>query len=79
MAKTEDHVQTAVLESARKTRTACTLYLMNGFQMRAVIKNYDSRSILVECDGRQCLVYKHAVSTIEPLKPLPVWEPKKNA
>ena len=47
-----------------------TVFLMNGFQMRGVITGFDAFVILLQSDGRQQMIYKHAVSTITPMSPL---------
>lgn len=49
-----------------------TIYLMNGFQMKGKIIGFDDISIVVETDRKQQLVYKHAVSTVVPIVPVPV-------
>ena len=47
-----------------------TLFLMNGFQLRGTITGYDSFVVVLVTDGRQQMIYKHAISTLAPMKPL---------
>ena len=51
-----------------------TFYLVNGFQLRGYVKGFDTYTIVVENEGRQNLVYKNAVSTITPTKPVKLLE-----
>jgi len=42
------------------------MFLMNGFQMRGVITGFDAFVVILESEGRQQVIYKHAISTIAP-------------
>lgn len=66
------NLQDVFLNTLRKERIECTVYLMNGYQIKGVIKGYDSFVIMIESDGRQQVVYKHAVSTISPVRPVSI-------
>ena len=44
------------------------MFLMNGFQMRGTITGYDAFMVVLEGEGRQQVVYKHAISTIVPAR-----------
>lgn len=68
MQKTMD-LQEQFLDQARRERTGLTVFLMNGFQMRGVVTGYDDFTVVLECEGKQELVYKHAISTMIPVKP----------
>lgn len=60
-------VQDAVLNTLRKGKTACTVITTNGFQIKdAVIVSFDSFSIWFEVQGKQTLMFKHAISSISP-------------
>lgn len=59
-------VQDSFLEKLKEQQTPSTIFTINGFQVRGVIKDYDEVSILIENDGVEQLVYKHAISTIAP-------------
>ena len=69
MQNTENY-QDLFLNHARRERTPLTVFLMNGFQMRGVITGFDSFVILLFSDGKQQMIYKHAVSTITPSVPI---------
>ena len=68
MQKTMD-LQEQFLYQARRERTGLTVFLMNGFQMRGVVTGYDNFTVVLDCEGKQELVYKHAISTIIPVRP----------
>ena len=68
MQKTMD-LQEQFLDRARRERTGLTVFLMNGFQMRGVVTGYDDVTVVLDCEGKQELVYKHAISTMIPVKP----------
>ena len=63
---TKANLQDLFLLRARQERLAVTLFLMNGFQMRGIIVGYDTFVVVLDSDGRQQVVYKHAISTISP-------------
>ena len=62
-------LQEQFLDQARRERTGLTVFLMNGFQMRGVVTGYDDFTVVLDCEGKQELVYKHAISTMIPVKP----------
>ena len=66
------NLQDVFLNQARKDRITVTIYLTNGFQFRGVVKGFDNFTVILVCDGKQNLVYKHAVSTIIPSKPIAI-------
>ena len=61
------NLQDLFLLNARRTHTPLTVFLVNGFQMRGTITGYDSFIVMLESDGKQQMIYKHAISTIVPL------------
>lgn len=61
------NLQDLFLLSARRERTPLTVFLINGFQMRGTVTGYDSFIVILESDGKQQMIYKHAISTIVPL------------
>ena len=63
-------LQDAFLQRARAERVPVTLFLMNGFQLRGVLRAYDSFTVIIDSDGKRQLIYKHAISTIAPVRPL---------
>ncbi|HHY91123.1 MAG TPA: RNA chaperone Hfq [Clostridiales bacterium] len=68
--KTTVNLQDFFLNQVRKERLPITIYLINGFQLKGVVKGFDNYTIVLEGDGKQNLIYKHAISTITPLKPI---------
>lgn len=62
--------QDSFLSQARKGRVPVVVFLVNGFQMRGVLTGFDSFVILLQTDGKQQMIYKHAVSTIVPEHPI---------
>ena len=64
------NLQDAFLNQARKERIPITIFLTNGFQFKGTIRGFDNFIIILESDNKQNVVYKHAVSTIIPLKPV---------
>ena len=68
MAQPTYQYQDIILNSARKDNIPVTVYLTNGFQIRGNVCAFDNYVIIVEVDGKQQMIYKHAISTIVPLK-----------
>ena len=64
------NLQDAILKEVRRDRIPVTLFLMNGFQLRGIITGYDSFVVVLVTEGRQQMIYKHAISTLAPMKPL---------
>ncbi len=64
------NLQDAVLNYMRQHRVSVTVFMTNGFQMRGEIRGFDNFVVLVESDGKQQMIYKHAISTITPSKPI---------
>lgn len=52
---------------------------MNGFQMRGIVTGYDPFVVVLDSDGRQQVIYKHAVSTIVPIRPVELWETEEGS
>ena len=69
MQKTPNY-QDLFLSAARREKCVVTVFLMNGFQLKGYIRAFDSFVVLVESDGKQQMIFKHAISTILPPKPL---------
>lgn len=64
------HLQDAFLNRVRKDRIPVTVYLVNGVKLQGAIRAFDNFCLLLARDGRSQLVYKHAVSTVMPGKPV---------
>ena len=73
MQRSQD-LQDMFLNQARRERVAVTVFLMNGFQLRGVVRGFDSFVVFVDSDGKQQMIYKHAISTIAPARSLPMTE-----
>ena len=69
MSETQN-LQDAILTEVRRDRVPVTLFLMNGFQLRGIITGFDSFVVVLVSDGKQQMIYKHAISTLAPMKPL---------
>ena len=61
-------LQDVFLSRARRNESAVTVFLVNGFQIRGTITGFDPFTVVVSSDGKQNLIYKHAISTITPLR-----------
>ena len=68
------NLQDLFLLRIRQDRLPVTLFLMNGFQMRGYVTGFDAFSVVLSSDGKQMFVYKHAISTITPERPVPLTE-----
>ena len=65
--QTKANLQDLFLLQARRDRLPVTMFLMNGFQMRGVITGFDAFVVILDSDGKQQVIYKHAISTIAPV------------
>ncbi len=70
------NLQDVFLASVRRTETPVTVFLMNGFQMRGTITGFDSFTVVLTAEGKQNLIYKHAISTVSPARTVDLaeWE-----
>ena len=73
------NLQDLFLLRVRKDRVPVTLFLMNGFQMRGTITGYDPFVVVLDSDGRQQVIYKHAISTIAPIRPVELRESEEGS
>ena len=69
-----NNLQEIFLTQLRRERRPVTMFLMNGFQMRGYVTGFDAFSVVLTSDGKQMFVYKHAISTITPERPVPLTE-----
>ncbi len=65
-----NNLQEAILQEVRRDRVPVTLFLMNGFQLRGVITGFDNFVVVLVSDGKQQMIYKDAISTLAPIRPL---------
>lgn len=62
------NIQDQYLNQLRKDRIQVTVFLLNGFQLRGTVKAFDNFTVLFDTDGKQQLIFKHAISTFAPVK-----------
>lgn len=68
MQKNSIILQDVFLNQVRKDKTSVTIHLMNGYQLKGVVKGFDNFIIVLDSEGKQMVLYKHAISTITPSK-----------
>ncbi len=73
------NLQDVFLNQARKDKIPVTIILVNGFQFKGVVRGFDNYVVIIDCDGKQNLVYKHAISTIIPIKAIPILDSAERA
>ncbi len=54
----------------RKENVPVTIFLVNGYQLKGILRGFDNFTLILEADGKQQLVYKHAISTVAPFRPV---------
>ena len=74
MMQTKANLQDLFLLRARREKMPVTMFLMNGYQLRGIITGFDAFVVVLTSDGRQQVIYKHAISTISPERPVPLRE-----
>ena len=65
-----DNLQDLFLNETRREHQLVTVFLMNGFQMKGVITGLDNFVVCLVSEGRQQMIYKHAISTVVPAHPV---------
>lgn len=68
--KTQINLQDVFLNQVRKDKIAITIFLLSGFQIKGLVTGFDNYTVVLDCDGKQELIYKHAISTIIPVTPI---------
>ena len=66
------NLQDIFLNQARKEKIPITVFLTNGFQFKGMVRGFDEYTVIVDSDGKQELIYKHAISTIIPSRPVSI-------
>lgn len=66
--KNSINLQDVFLNQVRKEHIPVTIYLTNGFQLKGYVKGFDNFTVVLDSEGKQQLVYKHAISTVSPMK-----------
>ncbi|MDR5588200.1 MULTISPECIES: RNA chaperone Hfq [Clostridium] len=70
MNKQQNNLQDIFLNSARKNKIPVTIYLSTGFKLNGTVKGFDSFTVILDSEGKQMLIYKHAITTVTPEKPI---------
>ena len=68
--KNNINLQDVFLNQVRRENIQITIYLVNGFQLKGYVKGFDNYTIVLDSEGKQQMIYKHAVSTISPSVPV---------
>ncbi len=68
------HIQDLILSRIRRSKANVTMFLMNGYQLRGTISGFDQFVVVLMSDGKQQVIYKHAISTITPEHPISLEE-----
>ena len=71
--KTATNLQDNFLNQVRKDNIQVTVYLVNGFQLKGTVKGFDNFTVVLDSEGKQMLIYKHAISTITPSRPVNIF------
>ena len=71
------NLQENFLNQARKENVPVTIHLVNGFQIKGMIRGFDQFTVVIDAMGRQQMVFKHAISTITPVRPLGATKPQE--
>ena len=67
-------LQDVFLNKARSEGVSVTIFLTNGFQLKGIVRGFDCFTVVLVSEGRQQLIYKHAISTIVPSRALKYFE-----
>ncbi len=60
------NLQDIFLNQVRKDKITVVIFLTNGFQLKGLVKGFDNFIVLLESEGKQQMIYKHAISTMIP-------------
>ena len=70
----KNNLQDLFLNDCRAQKNPIIMFLTNGFQLRGVVQGFDAFTVILDTDGKQQLIYKHAISTMVPARPVPFLE-----
>ena len=70
MNKVQNNLQDIFLNGARKNRIPVEVYISNGYKLKGFVKGFDNFTVVLDCDGKEMLVYKNAITTITPGIPI---------
>ncbi|NLP47032.1 MAG: RNA chaperone Hfq [Epulopiscium sp.] len=62
------NLQDVFLNQVRKDQIPVTIFLTNGFQLKGIVKGFDNFTVILDSEGKQQMIYKHAISTMVPIK-----------
>lgn len=62
--KPAQNIQDSFLNTARKERASITIYLLSGVKLSGRIRSFDKYSVVLEANGQEQLIFKHAISTV---------------
>jgi host factor-I protein len=62
--KPAQNIQDSFLNTARKERLSITIYLLSGVKLTGRIRSFDKYSVVLEANGQEQLIFKHAISTV---------------
>lgn len=66
------NLQDVFLNQSRKDKIPVTIFLTNGYQFKGMVRGFDNYTVILDCEGKQNLVYKHAISTVCPARPISI-------
>jgi RNA chaperone Hfq len=66
----QPNIQDAFLNQSRRDRASVQIQLMDGTGLEGRIKNFDRFAVIVEHDGSDVLIFKHAIATIRSARPV---------
>lgn len=70
MNKTATNLQDHILNTLRKDRTPVTVHLTNGVPLKGIIRGFDNYVVVLDSDSKQMMLFKHAISTVTPVRPV---------
>jgi len=71
------NVQDTFLNQVRKENIPVTVYLTNGYQLKGFVRSFDNFTVVIESDGKQQMIYKHAISTFHPARAVNLYHPQE--
>lgn len=71
------NLQDSFLNQVRKENISVIIYLVNGFQLKGMVRGFDNFTVILENDSKQQLIYKHAISTITPSENMQIMAPER--
>ena len=70
MAMKQINLQDSFLNQVRKENVPVTVHLVNGFQIKGNVRGFDNFTVIIDSMGKQQMIYKHAISTVTPARPI---------